>query len=392
MVRKVDVNDCFNELTISRRAYLDESSHTLFFNWTLSSVEFAFTGKKLVANFLADCGIEIEGDYFAGIGLRRNNWPYYGVLLDGSEDFYKTFVLSTNLQEEAVTLFESDNVQSHLIKVVKLSENYKTYGGIKSFEMDGTIKKVYPTTKGKIEFVGDSITCGFGNCVKDSNTYYHSIDENGFLSYGAVASRLLNMEPSIVSIAGICSTYLDGMPNEYAMDELYEYVDRPNEDRILKIKKNIRNEHGELDWSRKDFLADSDYYRPYDFKKDRNNIVVINLGTNDINGILLADDSKRAKELFLSGYEAFIKKVRRLNGRDTHIICALGPMEYYLFADIERIVKDYIKETSDKKISTYRFTPISPKDGFGIGRHPSLKTHEIMGMELAEEVRRLRLI
>ena len=84
---------------------------------------------------------------------------------------------------------------------------------------------------------------------------------------------------------------------------------------------------------------------------------------------------------------AALKEIRRLNGPDTQIICALGSMSYYLFPEIEQAVRDYRKETGDERIRNFRYRPMAPLDGFGAAGHPSLATQKKMGQELAEFIR-----
>ena len=392
-LKNVYVNDVLDNINIYGRGYYDAKERVLFFNWTNSSIEFTFTGKRILGDFMADCGIEIDGLPYDDEAPRRKNWPYFGVIIDDAEEFAKTFTININDGIQKVPLFESDSVETHKIRIIKLSENYKTYGGLVGFDMDGNIVYTDRPDKKRIEFVGDSITCGFGNGTLDPNGLFHSTDENGYMSHGAIAARLLNMEASIVSVSGICSTYIDGVPNEYAMDEIYQYLDRPNEDRLYKKDKQILNKFGELDWSRKDApLKDEDAYTKWDFAKNHNDIVVINLGTNDRMGIMLSEDQPAAWKSFLKGYRRFIKQVRKLNGPDTYIICALGSMDYFLYAEIKDMVEEYIANTDDINISTFRYMPICPFDGYGTGLHPAMVTHKKMAEEIATEIRGLGLV
>lgn len=380
-----------NVLKINGRGYFDEDG-ILFINWTNCSVEFSFTGKMLVANFVADFGIEIDGIPFDDKAPRRKNWPYFAVIIDGADSFAKDFTINTEEGVQKVLLWESDVEETHTFKIIKLSENYKTYGGVAAFEMDGTISAVETTSKKRIEFIGDSITCGFGNGTLEPNGFFHSTDENGYLAHGAIAARELGFEASIVSVSGICSTFIDGVPNEYAMDEIYKYNDRPNQDRQLKRKYDIRNKFGEIEWCRRETpLAKDYYYKPWDFKKNHNDIVVLNLGTNDCIAVTLSENYDAALKRFYEGYRAFVEQIRELNGKDTYIICALGSMDYYLFADIEKIVAQYKVDTGDNNISCFRYNRISPWDGYGTGLHPSLTTHEKMAHEIVAEIKRLNL-
>ena len=80
----------------------------------------------------------------------------------------------------------------------------------------------------KVEFIGDSITCGFGNMSNERDHMFYSIDENGWNSHAAIASRQLNASFSILSFSGI--TVSRGIGNFQwmipSMPELYPYTDR----------------------------------------------------------------------------------------------------------------------------------------------------------------------
>ena len=116
--------------------------------------------------------------------------------------------------------------------------------------------------------------------------------------------------------------------------------------------------------------------------------VVVNLGTNDCYGIQFSPDPAEL-DRFPAAYRAFIGNIRRLNGPRTHIICALGSMNYYLWHDIASVMEQYKRETGDERLHLRRFNPMHPFDGVGADGHPSLDTHQKMAHELAALLRTL---
>lgn len=94
-------------------------------------------------------------------------------------------------------------------------------------------------------------------------------------------------------------------------------------------------------------------------------------------------------EKFSDAYTAFLTEIRRVNGADTQIICALGPMNYYLFHDIAEAVRRYCQRTGDKRVHVLRLCPMHPFDGIGADGHPSLDTREKMAQELTCFIRSL---
>ena len=63
----------------------------------------------------------------------------------------------------------NETAEKHRIKIVKLTENFRTQPGIRSVEFEGEILAADPDTRDGIEFIGDSITCGFGNDMQGEN-------------------------------------------------------------------------------------------------------------------------------------------------------------------------------------------------------------------------------
>ena len=133
-----------------------------------------------------------------------------------------------------------------------------------------------------------------------------------------------------------------------------------------------------------DYLKQS---RPDIYPAIRRN--VLNLGTNDSFAMLFQDGYEQAREKFTRDYAAFLRELRRLNGPETHIICALGSMNYYLYPEIEQAVREHVRSTGDQRMHTFRYRPMSPMDGFGAAGHPSLATQRKMAQELKDFIQSL---
>lgn len=353
-------------LKLHGRTIFDEEKQALFFNWTCAGIEFNFCGTKLDAEFLADPGQEIEGLPFDTTAPRRDTWPWVSVFFDGEEEPLISFELGC--EKEIKTLFESKTQETHQIRIVKLTENSKSYVGINGFEMEGQILELdEKKSKKTIEFIGDSITCGFGNMVEDRDRLFFSEDENGWMSYASIAARTLDMDWNMVCMSGICSQLRTGMPMDYGMNDLYLYTDRIWQDRFRKDQE----------------------LQKWDFASNAKDYVVINLGTNDATGIMLSEDQDGELEKFYQGYMDFVKTVRACNGPKTRIICALGSMDYYLYHDILEIVKEYQQQTGDQNISCLRFKKMAAFDPIGACGHPNVVTDKKMAAELVAELKRL---
>jgi lysophospholipase L1-like esterase len=342
------------------RVLLEPQSNVLHFNWTASGVELLFCGTSLSAVFQADCGEEIEGAPWDEAAPRRKTWPWVAVFMDDDETPSRRFEVQGN--EQSWLLFQSEQPQTHRIRIVKLTENLKTFLGLCGFWAQGTLLE-YPKKQRDqptVEFVGDSITCGYGNGSTERDRPFFSAEEDGWLAHGAMAARMLGMEYRCVCISGITVARRKAFPLPYAMDELYLYTDK------IQQQKN----------------APQMPANRWDFRANPNDVVVINLGTNDAAAIVFSGDNTQ-EAAFEQDYINFLDMVRKANGPRTQIICALGSMNYYLYHNVLQAVRRYQQQTGDTKISCYKYRQMSFMDGFGASGHPSMVTQQKMAQEIA---------
>ncbi len=361
-MKKYNVKEIHDLLIQYGRTYFDIDGDTLHFNWTASGVAFTFCGTSLNATFCADYGEEVEGLPTDLNALRRKTWPWVAVLLDDMPMPVRRFEISS--PSETWLLYQSEKPEVHRIRIVKLTEDFKTYVGLKEFHAEGEFLPTERVERKRIEFVGDSITCGFGNVSQERDRGFFSGEEDGWLAYGARAARLLGMECSCVCISGITAVRHKSWLADFSMKDIYRYTDKLHQDKTGR------------------------YTSPevWDFKEYHNDYVVLNLGTNDAYAILFGgDDSEEAA--FDRDYLAFIQEVRDLNGPGTYIVCSLGSMNYYLYHNIVRAVERYKQQTGDDRIICCKFNMINPMDGFGAAGHPSMTTHEKMANEIATVIR-----
>lgn len=359
-MKRYSISELSDRLSVHGRTFRDAREDILYFNWSCSTVEFIFRGTHLNVSLRAVCGQEFEGMPTDPNVTTRPTWPWLAVFLDDMDTPMRKFEVAS--PNETWLLYQSAEPETHRIRLVKRTENYKTFLGVSAFTAEGDFLPVEPKASKHIEIVGDSITCGYGNLVKDPARHFYSADEDGWQAYGAIAARSLGYDWSCVSVSGITGVRHAGWQLRFAMEELYAYTDRAGQEKLgLKPEK-------------------------WDFAAHPSDAVVVNLGTNDCYAIQF---SPKADELerFPAAYRAFLEEIRRLNGPRTHIICALGSMNYYLYHDIAGAVERYRRETGDERVHLLRFQPMHPLDGAGADGHPSMETHVKMAGELAKLLR-----
>lgn len=346
------------------RTLYRDAEQTLYFNWTASGMAIWFRGKTLLAELAAIPGSEAEMNPATGESTQRPTWPWLAVVMDNRETPDRKLEISR--ESSTHLLFHSEEEETHCVRLVKLTENGKGFLGLKALHIDGTVLPIpeLPPKK-KIMFIGDSITCGFGNAVDDKNRVFFSQDEDGWMSHGAITARKLNMEETILSSSGIAVTLFPGWCHNWGMDDLYPYTDR-----ILEEKLGLTQ------------------FTPWNCSGEALDYVVVNLGTNDANAIQLMGE-KEGMALHRRKYMEFIRQLRSGCGPHTHIICALGSMDYYLFPEIQAAAGQYQEETGDKNISCFRYPKMYFQDPIGACGHPHIVTDEKMAEAMAEYIQAL---
>lgn len=374
-IRKI--NDLTGKMKLYGRTYLDEESDTLYFNWTCSGMEFQFRGTYLAACFHVLPGVQtkqVPGETPGSVKTEEtSDWPWLAVFVDGSAIPYRKLPLDR--EEVTVTIFHSEVEETHSIRFVKLTECFRAAVGVSSFIAEGDFLRWTEKECKRIEFIGDSITCGFGNETNDGNRDFYAAEENGWMTHGAITARNMGMDVSFVCVSGISVGKINDLPASYVMNDLYPYTDRLLEDK-LAAKRGQRKESYKL-WSFAEHVSD---------------IIVLNLGTNDATQIEFSADISEAEGTFRKNYYEFIKMIREYNGKHPQIICALGSIDYYLYDTIRRVVEQYKQENDDSRISCFKYTKMLMKGAdVGASFHPSVHRHEIMARELTAFIRNLAL-
>ena len=205
----------------------------------------------------------------------------------------------------------------------------------------------------KIEFIGNSITCGAGMdlAVTPCSTGQWYDQHNAYMAYGPQTARNLNAQWHLTSVSGIGLMH-SCCDMKIVLPQVFN-----------KVSLN------------KDTIA-------WDFKKYQPDVVTICLGQND--GV---QDST----LFCSAYIQFIGTLRQCYPK-ANIVCLSSPM-----ADdkLVHVLKNYIagitryenKVLADKRVSHYFF---NKRYYHGCGTHPDMAEHKLIADELTAYIKRLK--
>lgn len=338
-----------NEKNVKFLGRTEMSGDSLWLAFSGSGAEFKFKGTSASIVFCGDDNIDSE-DF--------DSLPRIAVYVNDKLAADK--VLSD--KKTTVDVFTSEEAKDCVVRVVKLSETGNSTCAIESINVCA-YGKINPTEDKlhSIEFIGDSITCGYG-VDSDLNHSFSTHTEDCTKAFAYRTAQILDCDYSLVSKSGhgIISGYSgDGTKQTWGiMPDYYE---------------SFGSGSGSFNGKSPDSVK-------WDFKKHSYDIVVINLGTNDAS-YTGADEKKR--EEYTQGYISFIKRIRKLNP-NSKIVCALGIMGDDLYKTIESAAKSYTDETKDENIVCYHFDQQDGADGYGADWHPSSATHEKAAEKFAE--------
>ncbi len=315
------------------RTYLDKDE-TIWLSNSASAIEFTFTGTSAKINVCTD------------IVYGQGSEPRFAVYVDGER---KVDELLT-VQEKEIEIFKADSAKEATIKIIKLSEAANSIFGIKNIVADKDAK-IAPTAQKdlKIEFIGDSITCGYGVDDEVKEHSFSTATEDATKAYAYKTAEALEADYSMFSYSGhgIISGYTTG---------------------AIQAGQTIPPIYGQVG---KNYSGSAIVKNQWDFSKFQPDYIVINLGTNDASYTKKDEDKQNE---YTKGYTEFIKQVREKNP-NAFIICALGIMGSDLYYPMDRAVKAYVEETGDEKIDVLPFLVQDAADGYAADWHPTEKTH-----------------
>lgn len=366
-MKKIRISECMDHMQTLGRTFAAEDGG-LFCNWTCSGVRFLFRGSSLAVRIRTFSSKEQEVNPMTAAFESRETWPWAAVFVDDGEEPVRYFEADCPDAVYPLLMFEKE--EAHTVTIRKITENAKGKLCLTEFWTEGEIlppEETKTAARLSLEFIGDSITCGFGNMVNDAARMFYSADENGWMAHPAVAARLLQADFSVVSCSGIAVT--EGIGKfAYAlppMEYYYPYRDRMAQELEGEVKEPL----------------------PWDFQNHIPDVIVLNLGTNDATVIDLNGDTQAGVEKFEEDYFAFLQLLRKCNGTSPWIVCALGSLDYFLYDSIQKAAGRFREAYHDDRISCFKYGRVRVNDGLGACRHPYVTTQVRMGEELAEYIR-----
>ena len=309
---------------------------------TDSTAELSWPGSSITVNF--------SGTRIRAVLADERSDNNYDVIIDNKV----VSVLHPLQMKKEYVLVAGLHPGKHTLELFKRTESNmgKTWFYRFGLAKGAKILPPPPLQKRKMEFFGNSITCGYADedtTGKDRGT---SLYENGYLSYAAITARHFNAEFYNTSKSGIGIT-VSWFP--LTMPEMYDRRDA------------------------------TDPNSKWDFSKYTPDIVVINLFQND-SWIVKLPDNEQFKARFgttpptpgfiINAYADFVKSVRDRYPK-AYIICILGSMDATKpGSEWPGYIEKAVAGLNDNNIYTH-FIPYKNTNG-----HPNVKEQQAMADDL----------
>lgn len=325
-------------------------------------------GMLWLASSLSEAGFRVTGAKHVKVVLQADNTPLsketeilrprYDVLVDGDE------VTGGRMDEEkkTVLVFDSREPWGAEIRIRKLSECTQSLLAIREIRTDGRVEPLEETGM-KVEFIGDSITCGYGVEGKNELEQFTTATENAAKSFAGLTAEWMGLDAMLTSYSGygIVSGYTDDPERRETDHLLAPYYDRVGRnDFVLPSGRTVQ----EILW---------------DFSQWQPEKILINLGTNDLSWVT---GREPRKDMYRKLYKEFLQQVRSKNP-GAMILCVLGIMGTELNEYMVKAVNEYRMESGDTRIHAMTLQEQDwQRDGYGSNYHPNEKTQKRLAQKI----------
>lgn len=299
---------------------LTNASGDIEFDWPGVTIQTGFTGTS--------CTLKMSD-------TKEN---YYNVFIDDLPVKVMSVMGNTDLR-----IAQNLPAGDHTLKIVKRTEGEQGKATFKGIVLDhgATLKKIDPGYKHKIEFIGNSITCGYGAEGKSKEEKFMPETENSYKSHAAITARAFNAEYHIVAHSGmgVVRNYGDEkMVSDYTMPDRYKQI------------------------------LDMEVATMWDFSKWKPDAVVINLGTNDF-----STEPHPIETVFNRKYTHLVKFIREQYG-EVPIFCVVGPMtDEPCYSYVKKMVeanRTHLNDPNTYFIGIPKYLMVPDKD-LGSSDHPN---------------------
>jgi len=334
--------------TIKANNYLIEYTGRIDFSNPLAP-KFSYSGVSVRACF--------QGTTISILLSDEGSSNEYNVIVD---NVIKRITVSQGLKVYPIASGLADGV--HEIEIFRLTEltfGKTTFNGF-VVDKGKSLVAISNQRTHIIEYVGNSITCGYGN-EGVLGGKYGPTTQNHYLTYAAFTSRNFNARHLAVCRSGI------GIYRNYG-------------DSTSGSKDCMTNNYSRI------FLYDASPL--YDFKL-KPDLICVDLGTNDFsnsNNGFVVDTVK-----YIHQYIALIDTLQQRN-KSTDIVVLLGPMLSDPSLSTVRRCLNFVVDAANKKNNgkVYFFEMSQQGQDYGIDYHPNVAQHLKNSLELTNYIKQIK--
>ncbi len=211
----------------------------------------------------------------------------------------------------------------------------------------------------KLEFIGNSITCGYGIEDTQNMKRFSYSTQNHWYTYEAIAARELGAQCQVVARSGIgiyrnCNGNRNGDSN--TMTALYPYT--------------LFGTSG----------------AKWDFSRYQPDVVFVNLGTND------TTSPGYNSNLLSAAYKKFLRTLRQHYPHAKLVLLTGTMLSGRRLSDVKQAQQQAVDDAhsrGDADVYRFDFTPEDGSLGYGTHKHPSLRRHARMAEELVPFIRQI---
>ena len=338
-----------------------------FFDWTMGGFEIKFKGTGVSAVLVSNRFDTHKIRFYAYVDGVTG--PQVGKMFTVTGDEAGEYVLCENLPEGEHTL-QIRRASACCMGNIGDPRGFAGRAGLASLTVTGEAPELLSKPedkKLKLEFIGDSITCGDNINQVDGKGV-----EDGTLTYAAYTAHKMDADINVMSISGNgCICCLFGTP----------LFDLP--DQYLFTSNLAKGSVGTDNW---------------DFSKYQPDVVVVNLGTNDRGGVprvFSYDEFKNGCDKSVAGgavehhtgVKDFLDMIHD-NNPHAKILWTCGAMG----RELCNVINEAVREWNEKKgevIAYFTALPTNEMYDYGKGYddcHPSVLSSKIYSEILVEKI------
>lgn len=300
------------------------------FDWSGTYFECRFTGGSLAVR-VSD--------------TKRN---YYNLTLDGHD----AGIVATFGTDSLVVLAEGLGEGEHTLRMQKRTEGEQGRTTLHAFRLarNGRLLPAPPSPGRHIEFIGNSLTCGYGTEGRSKDEPFEPETENCDKAFGCIVARYFGADYTLIAHSGRGAARNYGDRNTVSENTMADRLGNTFDESPLPA------------WN---FTASP--YRP--------DIIVINLGSNDF-----STEPHPSREEFTAAYTRILRTLRDAYGDTPPILCVAPRVGEPAFTFIRDICRAAV-------VRNLHFTAVLPgycNDGSDLGSsaHPNYTGQRKLAMLL----------